>query len=176
METLTKQAQELLDEFKGNTYVRGVGCLAKVGRVTAGVAKRVTLVRPHSRSKRADDLADAAARSLAAAGVEMTFAPDLPGLYKVAVTVTAGGDEDRAVVAFEVEGEPLLTEGDDDDAAAVGDDDDAADDDVGSNTNPGDGCSCTMAAAGAGPLLASWLPLALLLRRRAGRSRAAVGG
>ena len=112
----------------------------------------------------------------AAAGVEMTFAPDLPGLYKVAVTVTAGGDEDRAVVAFEVEGEPLLTAGDDDDSAADGDDDDAADDDVGSNTNPGDGCSCTMAAAGAGPLLASWLPLALLLRRRAGRSRAAVGG
>jgi hypothetical protein len=100
----------------------------------------------------------------------MTFTPDLPGLYEVAVTATAGEHADRAVVAFEVEGETVVPAGDDDDSAPADDDDaaddDAGDDDAASNPNPGDDCSCAAAGASAGPLLVAWLPLVLVLRRR----------
>ncbi len=108
----------------------------------------------------------------AAAQDSMSFTPDLPGLYEVAVTATVGEYADRAVVAFEVEGETVVAAGDDDDSAAGDDDDagddDAGDDDAGLNTNPGGDCACAAAGASAGPLLVSWLPLVLALRRRPG--------
>jgi hypothetical protein len=101
---------------------------------------------------------------------QMAFTPDLPGLYRVAVTVTAGEHADRAAVEFEVEGETHALTGDDDDSA-VGDDDDA-----GVNTNPGDDCSCGAAGVSAGPWIVASLPIALWLRRRAGRPRVGTGG
>ena len=103
-------------------------------------------------------------------GADISFSPDLPGLYRVAVTASAEDHEDRAVIAFEVEGEPWV--GDDDDSAP-GDDDDAMpgdDDDSATpqNTNP-DGCDCSVipaASSGLGPLM---ILLALASRRRGGR-------
>ena len=67
------------------------------------------------------------------------FLPDLPGLYRVEVTVSGDRAQDTAALEFEVEGESSAPgeEGDDDDSAVSGDDDDTSS----HNTNS-TGCVC----------------------------------
>ena len=107
----------------------------------------------------------------AVAGAELTFEPDLPGLYRVALTVSSEGYEDRAVLAFEVEGESVI--GDDDDSAAGGDDDDASGPGDAAavavlNRNP-DGCDCALSPTATPGLAPMLILLAATWRRRAGR-------
>jgi len=75
MSDLKTQARGLLAEFKGHTYVHGIDCLGALGKLAAQVARRVVLVRPHSRTERADQLTDAATNALEGAGVEIVGAP-----------------------------------------------------------------------------------------------------
>ena len=98
----------------------------------------------------------------------LALEPDLPGPYRLSVTVTAGEEADHATVEFDVVGETSLADpGDDDDSSGPDPADDGDDDDV-VNTNPG-GCGCragSPAHGGAGWLIA--LATALAWKRRRG--------
>ncbi len=71
-----KQARQLLDEFKGDTYVYGAGVLSQVGEVVAQNGQRVALVR--STFPGTDDYVHVIEESLSRAGVDLVRAIEGP--------------------------------------------------------------------------------------------------
>ena len=70
-------ARALLQEFKGNTYIHGMGVLPRVGAATAALGKRALLVRDGFPG--ADGHVETIATSLAAAGVDVVATVDGAG-------------------------------------------------------------------------------------------------
>ena len=70
-------ARALLQEFKGNTYIHGMGVLPQVGSATAALGKRALLVRDGFPG--ADGHVETIAASLAAAGVDVVATVDGAG-------------------------------------------------------------------------------------------------
>lgn len=121
MDFRKKEANRLLQEFKGNHYVYGLDCIGRLGSITSGYGRKVCVVALSIGKKWSGPVQDAVQKSLADAGLEMAgemiegARPDAPmhDVFRIAdaiaarqpdVVVTVGGgssiDATKAAVAY----------------------------------------------------------------------------
>ncbi len=65
------QANDLLDKFKGDAYVRGLGCFGRLGELAASFGRKATVVTSGVGKPWGAPIHEATRRALASAGVEL---------------------------------------------------------------------------------------------------------